>query len=457
MRQAGRFTMVLAAALVTVAAGAQDKPAAQPEAAPVTATPATQAEASPATQPAAQPTAQLAPAAKSKWGELPPEENLVEALAKGRLLLNLRPRVEWVDQSGKSEDALAFTNRTLLGWQTAPWKGLSATAQMINVAHFNDSFNTGPAASPVYPTVADPTDTDINQLFLDYTGLPDTRIRLGKQSLKLDNVRYVGNVEFRQVMQVFTGVLLENKSLPGLELNYAYFNRIKNIFAQQSETDINLFRAGWTWKPDNVLVGFAYFQDQPNTFQNTPAPPGTGFSDNSNRIVGVRATGAWPMGNLKALYTAEYSQQNALAGGNANIDASYTHLGAGVGFGKSFVRLEYELLGSNNGLYGFQTPLGTNHLFQGWADQFLITPKQGIQDVYLAAGTTVMDVQLYTELHDFHSDFGSIHYGRELDFGATYLFMKKLTGKLEFAVFDAAQGGGKVDTSKVWLTLIYQW
>ena len=62
-------------------------------------------------------------------------------------------------------------------------------------------------------------------------------------------------------------------------------------------------RAGWTWHPDNILVGFAYFQDQPNTFQNTPAPPGTGFADNSNQIVGARANGAWPAGNLKALGT----------------------------------------------------------------------------------------------------------------------------------------------------------
>ena len=30
----------------------------------------------------------------------------------------------------------------------------------------------------------------------------------------------------------------------------------------------------------------------------------------------------------------------------------------------------------------FDTPLGTNHAFQGWADLFLITPADGIRDVF---------------------------------------------------------------------------
>lgn len=426
MRIGGRYTAILAAALLSFAASAQDKPAGQ------TAPP-------PAGQPA----------------PLPAVEDPIEAFTKGRLMLNLRPRVEWVDQDTKTDNALAFTNRTLLGWQTATWKGFSGVAQVIDVANFNGSFNEGPAASAQYPTIADPDNTDLNQVYLDYAGLPDTRIRFGKQSLKLDNVRFVGNVEFRQVMQVFSGVLLENRSLPGVELNYAHFDRIKNIFAQQRQTDIDLFRAAWTWRPDNVLVGFAYFQDQPNTGQ------ATGFANNSNRIVGVRANGAWPLGGVKLLYTGELARQDAYAGGDSRIDASYARIGAGVSFGKSFVRLDYDRLGSNGGVYAFQTPLGTNHLFQGWADQFLTTPAQGIRDVYLSAGTTVWDVQLYTEIHDFRSDFGSIHYGSEVDFGATHAFTKQLTGKIELARFQEADvlagAARKPDTSKVWVTLVYQW
>ncbi|MBX9962572.1 MAG: hypothetical protein K2Y35_05925 [Burkholderiales bacterium] len=400
-------------------------------------------------------TAMLLSMSLSAAQEQPAAADPLEAVTKGRLLLNLRPRVEWVDQDGKAENATAFTNRTLLGWQTAVWKGLSATAQLIDVANFNDTFNEGPAASPRYPTIADPDNTDLNQIYLDYTGLPDTRVRFGKQSVKLDNVRFVGNVEFRQVMQVLSGAMVENRSLPNVELNYAHFDRIKNVYAIQRQTDIDLVRAAWTWRPDNILVGFAYFQDQPDTGQVT------GFSNNSNRIAGVRANGAWPVGTMKVLYTAELARQDSYAGGDGRIDASYSRIGAGVGFGKSFVRVDYDRLGSNAGVYGFQTPLGTNHLFQGWADLFLTTPAQGIRDVYLSAGTALWDMQLITEVHDFRSDFGSIHYGSEVDLGASHAFTKQITGKLEFAYFQEsdrlAGTARKPDTTKIWVTLIYQW
>jgi hypothetical protein len=37
----------------------------------------------------------------------------------------------------------------------------------------------------------------------------------------------------------------------------------------------------------------------------------------------------------------------------------------------------------------FDTPLGTNHAFQGWADLFLVTPKNGIQDVFATVSSTL--------------------------------------------------------------------
>ena len=428
MKIGGRYTAILAAALMSFAASAQDKPAGQTAPPPPT-----------ASQPA----------------PLPVVEDPIEAFTKGRLMLNLRPRVEWVDQDTKTDDALAFTNRTLLGWQTASWKGFSGVAQLIDVANFNGSYNEGPAASAQYPTIADPDNTDLNQIYLDYAGLPDTRIRLGKQSLKLDNVRFVGNVEFRQVMQVFSGVLLENKSLPGVELELRAFRpHQEHLRAAAPDRHRPVpgrvdLAAGERAGGLRVLPGPTQYRTRRPASRTTPTASWA-----------CAPTARWPLGGVKLLYTGELAQQDAYAGGDSRIDASYSRIGAGVGFGKSFVRLDYDRLGSNGGVYGFQTPLGTNHLFQGWADQFLTTPAQGIRDVYLSAGTTVGDVQLYTEVHDFRSDFGSIHYGSEVDFGATYAFMKQLTGKFEFAVFqEADQLAGtarKPDTSKVWFTLIYQ-
>jgi hypothetical protein len=288
---------------------------------------------------------------------------------------------------------------------------------------------------------------------LDYTGLPKTRFRLGKQSIKLDNVRFVGNVEFRQVMQVFNGLTVENKSLPNTEFYLAHLERVKNVFARQRELKLDILHAAYQFLPGNSLVGYAYFQDEPIE----------GFKQNSNRILGLRADGAYPFGeNFKLLYTAEYAKQDDYADGSDNIDANYYRLGVGPRWGDWFVRIDYEKLGSNDGRYAFQTPFGTNHLFQGWADLFLTTPVQGIRDLYLSGGGKIGPVGLYAEFHKFKSDVGGIDFGKEFDLGVTYPFLKKFTTKFEYAHYSEGDvlspaTARKRDTKKVWLTLIYNY
>jgi hypothetical protein len=64
-----------------------------------------------------------------------PAANPVEAIGNGKLVLNHRPRYEHVERDGKPENAEAFTMRTLLGWRTGKWLGLSAYIEGINTGH----------------------------------------------------------------------------------------------------------------------------------------------------------------------------------------------------------------------------------------------------------------------------------------------------------------------------------
>jgi Alginate export len=177
----------------------------------------------------------LAMTARASAADGAPEAaTLSEAITGGKLLLNLRPRYEYVDLETRPDRAKALTLRTLLGWETKAFHGFSLTAQAIDVSQLTDDFNDDPAKASTFPLVADPDNTDINQIFLDYTGLTRTRVRLGKQSIKLDNVRFIGNVEFRQVMQVFNGIAVESKVLPNTEFYLAHLERVKNIFALTS-------------------------------------------------------------------------------------------------------------------------------------------------------------------------------------------------------------------------------
>jgi hypothetical protein len=382
----------------------------------------------------------------------PSDTSLDHALTSGKPTIYLRPRYEHVEQDGKPLNADAYTMRTMLGYRTGSWYGLSGYFEGINVGHLGEqNYNdkTTITNSP-YPTIADPDSTDINQFYADYTGIPKTLLRGGRQLIKLDNQRIIGNSDFRQVMQVFNAVTFENTSLPDTRIYGGYLMRQKTTAATQRDINAPLFNVRYTWKPGNALIAYGVLQDQANTGQ-------TGFADNSNKIFGLRADGAYPMSEAwKVLYTAEYAKQDAYSGGDPRIDASYYHVAIGAQRGDVFLRIEEERLGSNHGLYGFQTPLATNHLFQGWADQFLSTPPQGMRDVYLTAGAKVSKVALYTEVHRFRSDVGNIDFGHELDVGVTYPIKPYLIGKIEYADFSGADRiSGKPDTRKIWLTLIF--
>ena len=404
----------------------------------------------------------LGPAQQAAGADQTPEEaaTLGEALTGGKLLLQLRPRWEYVAQDNKPEDANAYTMRTLLGWRTKPWHGLSVTAEGINVGHLgSEDYNDNPTVTTSsFPTVADPDVTQINQLYGEYTGLPQTDIKVGWQSIKLDNLRFVGNVDFRQVMQVFDAAGIENKSIDNLSVYVAYLWRQRNTLGQQLGMQMPLVNLRYGWKPGNDLIAYGYLQNEARTGQNA----GTGFANGSNQIYGVRANGAYPLGEKwKLLYTAEYATQESYADGNSLIDADYYHLGIGGKWGEFFARVDQEMLGSNDGNYGFQTPLATLHIFQGWADQFTTTPKEGIRDTYVTAGAKVWKLLLYTEIHKFETPFGDFDLGNEFDLGVTWPIVKWLTAKVEYADYHAGAGGPppdtqKVDVQKFWLTLLFQ-
>jgi len=400
---------------------------------------------------------------------------LMEAITMGKPMTSFRLRYENVDQANKAEQANAWTMRSLIGWQTQPLNNFSITAQLINVTRFNDNFydttNTvfGGNTTTIYPSVVDPDYTGINQLFVDWTGIPDTKVRVGRQSVKLDNVRFIGNVEYRQIMQVFDGIAVENKSIKDLEFYAAHFEGLRRITSQYlNNGNVDIAHASWKYSPTESLTGYGYFQNMPHNGFTYPTT-GTAFTNNSSQTFGLRADGNHKLDqDWKLLYTAEYAKQDAYQGGDSRIDAHYWRLGGGAGFGNWSARLDHELLSSNNGLYGFQTPLATGHLFQGLGDSFLTTPKHGIADTFITLNGKLLDIQLSAEYHWLNSDRDfsvlgggtSSHYGKELDLVAGYNYDKNWSGKLEYFSFkeDAIYintTSQKPDSDKFMATLMY--
>jgi len=410
------------------------------------------------------------------------EYTLLDAIKEGKPLTNFRLRYENVDQEGynsaskKLDTANAFTLRSLIGWQTAPFHNFSFTAQITDVHKFTDDYNdkrnnlSEPGKSN-YPFIVDPDYTDINQLFVDWTGIKNTKLRLGRQQLNLDNVRFIGDIGFRQNMQVFDGFSVLNKSLPDTEIFAAHFDKVRQINTKLRSGNIDIINAKYRISPSESATGYGYFIDVADLSQNV----GNGLAataDASSKTFGARLDGVRKIDDhWKVLYTAEYAKQDDYKGGSPLIDAHYFKLGGGAMYDVWSLRIDHEVLSSNNGQYAFQTPLGTNHLFQGWADVFLATPKQGIEDTFVTFAGSIEKAKIYAEYHVFKSDekFATLNgqfsnkYGTEFDASVAYPFTDKILGKLEYAKFmeDDVYGttlknaARKGDKDIFWATAMY--
>ncbi len=107
-------------------------------------------------------------------------ENAIEALMAGKPHVQLRYRIEHVDDDlVQANDAAATTLRIALGWETGVWRGFSAYAEMEHVAQlFIDDYKEGPGPldptkAGIYPVVADPAGTELNRpmcVSMDTTG-----------------------------------------------------------------------------------------------------------------------------------------------------------------------------------------------------------------------------------------------------------------------------------------------
>ena len=110
----------------------------------------------------------------------------------------------------------------------------------------------------------------------------------------------------------------------------------------------------------------------------------------------------------------------------------------------------YQLLGSDDGNFGFRFPLGTNHKFQGFGDLFLVTPNEGLQDLYAGVGVDLPHgIKGAFIFHQFWSDEGSIDFGSEYDMVASKAITPNWSVLVKAAFFDGHEG--RPDVSRVWL------
>ena len=382
-------------------------------------------------------------------------------LTAGRPILEFRPRYNHIEETSKPLTTEGWTYRAIVGWRTAPWNGWRFTLEAIHADNigskrFNDD-GSQIGTSP-YPLLPDPRVTDVNQAFVDYTGIEGLRVRAGRQVVRMDNQRFVSDNDFRQTPQLFDGVYAAYGAAEGVELTAAWFGNRRTTSGENDSVGLTLLHGAWNPAPGHALAAYAYFHDQA---QNGAF---TGFADNSYRIVGARAEGAWrvsgtPLPGADALdfvYVAEVARQDDYAGGDSRIDADYWRAGGGLATDRWTLRYDYEVRGSNRGLYGLQTPLTDFYAFNGWTLHFFNTPRTGLRDSWLTGRYAIGPFVFFGEEHRFQSDYANQDFGRETDLGITWNAFEGGVLRLQHARY---RHGPVVplhpDVSKTWLTFTY--
>jgi len=359
------------------------------------------------------------------------EGSLVAALANGQASMNIRYRYETVTEDNVLDDATASTVRTRLGFTSGSYEDVTAFIEFEDVAVVEtDDYN------GTYSTVLDPVGSEVNQASLSYSGIEDTTIKFGRQRIILDNARFVGNVGWRQNEQTFDGLSVVNKGQSDLVINYAYLTSVNTITFAETDVESHIVNVKYTGLGAGDLSVYGYFLDEVNS-----------TSDSST--IGLRFSGAsGDDAGMKWQYTVEYAQQGDYADAPSTVDADYMFAEVGTVVNGVKIKLGNEILGGD-GVYGFSTPLATKHAFNGWADKFLGTGVDGLNDMMFTVAGKYMGTNLKAVYHDFSADNGAAALGTELDL----LALKKLSDNTSvgFKYADYSADTAAVDTTKMWI------
>jgi hypothetical protein len=357
--------------------------------------------------------------------------------AKTTLDFNLR--YEAVDQDNTKKDASALTLRSRLNFTSASYNGFSAAVEVedsrqLGINDYNDTVGN----NTEYSVIADPETTELDQVFVQYKKDKFTA-KVGRQVITLDNHRYVGHVGWRQDRQTFDAATINYAALDNVKMSYSYINKRNRIFTDAKDFDSKDHLLNITYQTSyGKLSGYSYLLEVDEGTANSLDTFGLSFTGKKDKFS----------------YSVEFATQDS-ANSGTEYSASYMAIQGGYSMDAVTLKLGAEILGSDDAMYGFSTPLATLHKFNGWADQFLGTPKEGLIDLYASisgkafGGAWTMTIHDYSadESTDTVDDLGS-------EFNAVYAkkFAKNYKAGLKYAAYSAGDSAaGKVDTDKVWL------
>jgi hypothetical protein len=377
-------------------------------------------------------------------------------------IIEARLRYENVEQQGTAVESDAVTFRVRAG-ATAKKGPFSVLVEGEGTLALIEDYNSGVNGKPG-PIIADPETIELNRAQIQFTGLPKTIVTIGRQRINLDDQRFVGGVAWRQNEQTFDAIRAEWTGVKGVKADVTYSIGQRTIWgvdgfgARQTAVDGDSILANLSYKGKSFgLVGFAYLVDLDEA-------PVQNFRL-SSKTFGLRANGTVPLGKAKLNLLASYAVQSDY-NNNPNDSSSNYILGeATLDVAPFKLTAGYEELGADNGvaLSSFQAPLGTLHKFNGFADKFLITPANGLRDLYFGLGASPKIKALpgfaaQLTWHKFESDRLNQNFGNEWNAQVSWKIGKKITFLAKYADYNrsgVADFAGDADTEKFWAQFDY--
>jgi hypothetical protein len=376
------------------------------------------------------------PAALRPWYE--------DMFLQGKFTFDLRLRYEFAEESGR-DASHAATARTRLGYGTKAELPISGYIELEDIrAARGSAYNqAGLNNQPNKTVIADPEITELNQAYVnlrhDYLSA-----RLGRQRIILDNHRFVGNVGWRQNEQTFDAATLKYQPADDTSILYSYVDQVNRVFGREHPMG--------RWNSDSHLINFLHPLPLPGKagtylyllrFREAPASSADTFGlwirptlDFLPMPTTLHLEAAYQRDNSASLEGADFSHTYF----RSEIESRFEHFTAGGGF---------ERLGGDR-TTAFQTPLATLHAFNGWADQFLVTPAAGLNDIFVFVSAPLPGkITGRVNAHHFSSHRGSSTYGHELGLQVTRPLTAHASALAKAALFDGKSG--RPDVTKVWV------
>ena len=370
----------------------------------------------------------------------------------GKLFLKFRPRWEYVDVANNGlKTANAGTARFQLGQLIKATPALKFYWEVTAVTLFYDHYA---PEKKGYEFVADEDGLRITQLYAEYRWkFLDTKI--GRQVINIDNQRFIGAVNWRQMPQTFDAARVDVSPLKKVDLTAIY------LVSRQGVLD-KLSTDPFEDEPFNHSV-LLHIGLKPYKGVNA-ALYSYNLKKNSDTY-GVNVHGNIPFRGFKLNYWGEYAYQ-IVHNGKVWDTANYYHLEGGASY-KWEAFTPFATLGYEHFDQHFITPLATLHKFNGWADVFLkytaTTDTYGLNDAYATLGVKNKKFGKFLATYHYFTpdkDFpqGGDKFGDEVDLLWTKKLKKNISVLVKFAKYnaddDAKQAGvGDKDTTKFWVML----